>query len=73
MSIPTVSFKEFSKNPIVALLFLSVMALGFMYYQHHTSLTKQIDRLDKEVIELKKENKNINEKLIETLEKIKNL
>ena len=30
-ALPVVSFKEFVKNPIVALLFICLMAIGYLY------------------------------------------
>lgn len=65
-----VPFGEFVKNPIVALLFMSLMAVGYLYYDNKSTLTNQIEELQEEVKSLKVDYKNLNEKLISTLEKI---
>ena len=65
-----VSFKEFAKNPIVALLFMSVMAVGYLYYDNKTTLTTQIVELRNEIKVLKKDYKELNDKFIETIKEI---
>ena len=70
MALPTVSFKEFVKNPIVALLFMSLMAVGYLYYDNKSTLTNQVETLQEEVKTLQADYKALNEKLISTLEKI---
>tara|TARA_B100000963_G_C22551552_1_gene637031 strand:- start:295 stop:525 length:231 start_codon:yes stop_codon:yes gene_type:complete len=65
-----VSFKEFVKNPIVALLFMSVMAIGYLYYDNKTTLTTQIVELRNEIKVLKKDYKELNDKFIETIKEI---
>jgi len=70
MALPTVSFGEFVKNPIVALLFMSLMAVGYLYYDNKSTLTNQIEALQEEVKTLQSDYKALNEKLINTLEKI---
>lgn len=71
MALPTVSFKEFAKNPIVALLFMCLMAIGFLYIDNKSTLTSQIEDLQKEVTTLKDDYKELNNKFIETIQKIK--
>jgi len=65
--LPTVSFKEFVKNPIVALMFMALMAVGYLYYDNKITLTNQIEDLQEEVTTLKKDYKELNEQLIETI------
>jgi hypothetical protein len=74
MSIPGVgvSFKEFAKNPIVALLFMALMAIGYLYYDNKSTLTNQIEDLREEIIILKQDYKELNDKFIETIQKINN-
>lgn len=74
MTVPgmNITFKEFAKNPIVALLFISLIAIGYLYYDNKTTLTNQVDYLEKEVITLKKEYKELNEKFIITLTHLNN-
>lgn len=70
-ALPMVSFKEFVKNPIVALLFMCLMAIGYLYIDNKSTLTSQIETLQEEVIVLKKDYKELNDKFIETIQKIK--
>jgi hypothetical protein len=74
MSIPGVgvSFKEFAKNPIVALLFMALMAIGYLYYDNKSTLTNQIEDLREEITILKQDYKELNDKFIETIQKINN-
>ena len=71
MALPMVSFKEFVKNPIVALLFMCLMAIGYLYIDNKSTLTTQIQTLQEEVVILKKDYKDLNHKFIETIQKIK--
>ena len=66
MALPTVSFKEFAKNPIVALLFMCLMAIGYLYIDNKSTLTSQIETLQVEVVTLRKDYKELNDKFIET-------
>lgn len=68
MALPTVSFKEFAKNPIVALLFMCLMAIGYLYLDNKSTLTKQIEELQKEVTTLKNDYKQLNDKFIFTIQ-----
>lgn len=65
MGLPTMSFKEFAKNPIVALLFLSVLAIGYLHMQHISTLEETIMELRSDVDDLKKENKDLRDKIID--------
>jgi uncharacterized membrane protein (DUF106 family) len=69
--LPGISFKEFVKNPIVALLFIALIAIGYLYVDNRTTLTNQITQLQEEVKTLKEEYKELNDKFIETLKKMK--
>ena len=66
--LPGISFKEFVKNPIVALLFLALLAVGYLYIDNRSTLTKQIESLKTEMTQVKKDYKELNEKLIEVLQ-----
>lgn len=68
---PSVSFKEFVKNPFVAILFMCLLAIGYLYVDNKTTLTSQIDSLQKEVDVLKKDYKELNDKFIETLKNVR--
>ena len=65
------SYTDFVKNPIVGLLFMCLLAIGYLYIDNRNTLTKQIDDLKIEVAELKKENNRLNDKIIEILKKVK--
>lgn len=69
--LPGISFKDFVKNPIVALLFVAVIAIGYLYIDNRTTLTNQVHHLQEEVKTLKSEYKELNDKFIETLSKMK--
>jgi len=71
MALPTISFKEFVKNPIVALLFMCLIAIGYLYLDNKSTLTNQIEELQSEVDTLKKEYKELNDKFIKTLQEVK--
>ena len=70
MPLPAVSFKEFVKNPIVALLFICLMAIGYLYVDNRTTLTNQITHLQEDIEQLESDYKELNYKFIETLQKI---
>lgn len=71
MALPALSFKEFLTNPIVALLFMCLMAIGYLYIDNRTTLTKQIETLQTEVSKLEKDYKELNDKFIKTLQDVK--
>jgi len=70
--LPAVSFKEFVKSPIVALLFMSLMAVGYLYYDNRSTLTGQVDELQEEVRTLKKDYKELNSKFIDLIKELNN-
>lgn len=63
-----VSFTEFLKNPVVGMLFICLLAIGYLYYDNKSVLTKRIEELQTEVETLKKDYKELNEKFISTIE-----
>jgi hypothetical protein len=73
MTLPTISFKEFLTSPITALLFMCVMALGYLYIAQSNTLESQINELQKEVRLLKEDNKQLNNKIIEILTEFKKI
>tara|TARA_X000000368_G_scaffold328764_1_gene265823 strand:+ start:679 stop:897 length:219 start_codon:yes stop_codon:yes gene_type:complete len=70
MALPTISFKEFVKNPITAMLFMCLISIAFLYFDNKSTLEGQIKELQSEVIELKKEYKELNDKFISMLQKV---
>jgi CHASE1-domain containing sensor protein len=71
MTLPTVSFKEFLTSPITALLFMCVMALGYLYVAQTNTLEEQVINLQQEVKLLQDDNKKLNAKIIEILTEVK--
>ncbi len=65
------SYKDFLKNPIVGLLFMCLLAIGYLYIDNRNTLTKQIEDLKVEVKELKAENAILYNKIIEISKKVK--
>jgi|TARA_B110000483_G_C17771846_1_gene380125 hypothetical protein len=70
MALPAISFKEFVKNPITAMLFMCLISIAFLYVDNKSTLEGQIKELQSEVIELKTEYKELNEKFIIMLQKV---
>jgi hypothetical protein len=66
-----ISYKEFLKNPIVGLLFICVLAIGYLYFDNRNTLQRNIDDLKVRVEGLEKENKQLNDKFIDLLRKVK--
>lgn len=67
------NFKEFSSNPITALLFMATTALGIVYYQHVNDLKSEIGDLKTEINSVKSDYKELHKDYISTLERIANL
>jgi hypothetical protein len=40
------SFKEFAKDPVKGLLFLVIIAVGYLYVDNKTNYTSQIEKCD---------------------------
>jgi len=68
--LPMISFKDFVKNPIVALLFICLLAIGYLYIDNKTTLSNEIKDLQEEVKQLKQDYKELNDKFIQTLQKV---
>jgi hypothetical protein len=45
MQLP-ISFKEFAKDPVKGLLFLVIIAVGYLYVDNKTNYTSQIEKCD---------------------------
>ena len=68
--LPMISFKDFVKSPIVALLFICLMAIAYLYVDNKTTLTNEIKTLKEELKQLKQDYKELNNKFIQTLQKV---
>jgi hypothetical protein len=51
MQLP-ISFKEFAKDPVKGLLFLVIIAVGYLYVDNKTNYTSQIEKCDVNVEKL---------------------
>jgi hypothetical protein len=47
-----ISFKDFSKDPVKGLLFMVILAVGYLYIDNKTNYTSQIEKYEKNVSEL---------------------
>ena len=72
-SLPKITFKEFASNPIVALMFLSLMATATLWYQNTSTLEAHIAEYKNEIKILKQDNKELRDKYIEVLTELKSL
>jgi len=66
-----ISYKDFVKNPIVGLLFISLLAIGYLYIDNRTNLTQQIKDLKSEVKSLKEDNQKLYNTIIEIQKKVR--
>lgn len=67
MSNTIISYTDFLKNPIVGLLFMCLLAIGYLYVDNRNNLTKQIEDLQTEVKTLKEDNVKLNNIIMEYL------
>ena len=63
MALPGVSFKEFVKNPIVALLFMCLLAIGYLYIDNRSTLTAQVENLEEKVEKWEILNSELNKRI----------
>lgn len=73
VGLPKITFKEFASNPIVALMFLSLMATGGLWYQNTKTLENHITEYKKDIANLREENRELNEKYIDVLTELRSL
>ena len=73
-----VSYKDFLKNPLVAILFLSVMGLGYLYLDNKGVYQEtiirhegQIQDLRSDIKDLQKENKELELLLRHTIKEMR--
>jgi hypothetical protein len=58
-----ISFKEFSKDPVKGLLFLVILAVGYLYVDNKMNYTSQIDKCGINVEQLTKKVDLLDERL----------
>ena len=54
-----ISFKEFASDPVKAMLFIALIAIGYLYLDNKSVYQDQIDNQKGEIIELKNEVKEL--------------
>ena len=62
-----VSFKEFAADPVKALLFLMVCAVGYLYIENRMIYTRIIEKQDKDIYELKEQDKTLDSTVIQLI------
>jgi hypothetical protein len=62
MALP-VSFEQFAKDPLKAIMFLVVFAVGYLYVDNKMNLNSQIEKCDKNVQEVYKKVDVLEERL----------
>ena len=58
-----ISFKEFSKDPVKGLLFLVILAVGYLYVDNKMNYTSQIEKCGVNVEQLNKKVDLLDERL----------
>lgn len=58
-----ISFKDFAKDPVKGLLFMVILAVGYLYIDNKTGYTSQIEKCEKNVIELTTKVDNLQERV----------
>jgi hypothetical protein len=49
---PPITFKEFSKDPVKGLLFIVIIAIGYMYYDGKMNYNAQIEKQGQKIVML---------------------
>lgn len=70
LSLP-ISFKEFAKDPVKAILFLSVIAIMYLYIDNKMVYKEQINKLEQRVEKLEGQLESVQNKLLITLNTVK--
>jgi len=69
MTLP-ISIKEFFKDPIKGILFLSLSAIMYLYIDNRMVYKSQIERQEKRIEVLEKQVEDLQNKLLDTVKKI---
>ncbi len=64
-----VTFKEFAKSPYTAILFLALLAVGYLQYQNQNILLSTIQGLEEKLVKTEELAKERQDQLIEHLQK----
>ena len=49
MKLP-VTFEQFKKNPILSILFIVLIAVGFLYFENRINYTAQIEKCEAQYV-----------------------
>lgn len=66
MKLP-ISFEDFKKNPIAAIAFVAILAMGYMYVDKENVYKDLINKKDERIAQLNKEVKRLNDYIIDIL------
>ena len=58
-----ITFKEFAKNPITGMMFLCIIAVGYLYIDQKVSYENRIEMQDKKIEQLEIKVEQLNEAL----------
>ena len=60
---PPITFKEFSKDPVKGLLFIVIIAIGYLYYDGKINYTDQIETQGKKIVLLETKIEQLSDQL----------
>lgn len=66
MKLP-INFKEFKESPIAGLLFLSVVFMGYMYFDKEAFYKEVLEEKTQTITALRKEVKRLNQYIIDII------
>lgn len=65
-----INFEQFKSNPIAGIAFISVIAVGFLFYELRASYNEQLDNQDKRIEKLETKIEEYQERLEEVNQKL---
>lgn len=68
---PPISFKDFSKDPVKGLLFMVLIAIGYLYYDNKASYMSQVDEHKSQYTECSSKVNSLEKKLEDRTEKLR--
>jgi hypothetical protein len=60
---PPITFKEFSKDPVKGLLFIVIIAIGYLYYDGKINYTEQIEKQGQKIVILETKIEQLSDQL----------
>jgi len=58
-----ITFKEFSKDPVKGLLFIVIIAIGYLYFDGKVNYTQQIEKQGEKIIVLESKIEQLSDQL----------